>query len=308
MRHSWQKIRRILAPRLDIPFARDDANRFLPWIIVLMVCLAGIFIAGGITVGEILNLKKNDLSQWVTLQIPAPDGIGSTAAEAASKMGDAVQAVLSRQQELDRIDRLSPQEAAKLLEPWFGKDVAMAQLPLPIIFQAHLKDGATLNEITLKTALATVAPQVDIDTHAFWVDHYLQLISSLRWGAYLLALLVIIATTIMIVFTSKTALKLHEDAVWLLHSLGASHDYIARQFQFNALLLGMRGALFGTLLSSALFFALAALTASFDAPLLPALPISGWHVVVWLTLPILTGLLAMLVARRTVLGMLLKIA
>jgi cell division transport system permease protein len=294
----FHALRKKLSPRLDIPFSRDDANRFLPWIIVLMVCLAGIFIAGGITVGEIFSHKKRDLSNWITIQLPAD----------AADQAKEVTTLLSKTDGIAKIEVLENEETADMLTPWLGDQAQTSALPLPIVIQARLDADEPADTATLSEALTKISPTVDIDTHEYWVDHYVSMLSFLEGSAYFLALLIIAATTIMIVFTSKTALKLHEDAVWLLHSLGAADDYIAKQFQYNALLLGMRGALIGTAIAAAVFFLLNLVTAKFDAPLLPSLPITGWHVFVWLSLPLLTGLLAMFVARRTVLAMLRQIA
>jgi cell division transport system permease protein len=300
-RHLVHHIKRIVAPRLDLPFSRDDANRFLPWIITLMVCLTGIFLAGGITVGEILNLKKANLSQWITVQVPADERI-------TPKMIDSITKTLRDYEGIESVEVLDKSKAGELLAPWFGKTDITKTLPLPTIMEARLKDDAEIDVAKLSASLKTHHAGIDVDGHEYWADHYLHFIRLLEYGAYLLAMLVIAATIVMIVFTSKTALKLHQHAIWLLHSLGAPDDYIARQFQFNAFLLGVRGALIGTAFAAALFFLIGILTSQFDAPLLPALPITGWHVFMWLSLPLLTGLLTMWVARKTVLSMLLKIA
>ncbi len=300
MSRQWRRIKRLLAPRLDIPFARDDTNRYLPWFIALMVFLTGLFLAGGITVGEIAHHKRIDLSQWLTIQIPA----GSTAETQARK----VLQHLNAMQSLEKVTRKKESEIANLIAPWFGDSKSVAQLPLPILIEAKWKDGAEHTTADLRHTLKILAPSVELDDHQFWLQHYLNFIRLLEGAAYLLAMLIIGATTLMIIFTSKTALKLHEDAVWLLHSVGAVDDYIARQFQFNAFLLGMRGALAGTAFSALVFFLIGFFTAQFNAPLLPSLPITGTHILVWLSLPIITGFLAMMVARKTVLAMLRQMA
>lgn len=298
MATRWQQFKRFLAPRLDIPFSRDDANRFLPWFIALMVFLTGVFLAVGVTVGEILHHKRQDLSQWLTVQVPADTR--NPALEAS------ITAALEEVPQIESVHRRPQAEIEALLAPWFGDGEVLRQLALPIVLEAKLsgKDGLDLK--ALRDTLRGLAAGAEVDDHQYWLDHYLSFIRMLAWAAYGMAALIIAATTVMIIFTSKTALKLHKDAVWLLHSVGAVDLYIARQFQFNAFLLGMRGALIGTSLAAALFFCVGFFTAQFEAPLLPSLPISGWHVAIWLALPLLTGFLAMIVARKTVLAMLQK--
>jgi cell division transport system permease protein len=300
MHRHLRRLRKILAPRLDIPFARDDTNRYLPWFIALMVFLTGLFIAGGITVGEVAKHKRMDLSQWVTIQIPE-----SKTSEAEAKK---VVRELTAMPAMEKVVRKKDAEVQKLIAPWFGDGKHATELPLPVLIEARWKNGTKQQIEDLRRRLKVLAPSVEIDDHQYWLQHYLNFIRMMEVASYLLALLVVGATTLMIVFTSKTALKLHEDAIWLLHSVGAVDDYIARQFQFNAFLLGMRGALAGTAFSALVFFLIGFVTAQFNAPLLPSLPITGFHITVWLLLPPLTGLLAMNVARRTVLAMLRKMA
>jgi cell division transport system permease protein len=300
LKSVWIKLRPILAPRLDIPFARDDANRFLPWFIALMVFLTATFLAIGITVGDVLQHKRQNVSEWVTVQVPA--------SENSAVYSDRVVGVLEAESAIGKVKQRSKQETMQLGAPWFGEGDAVRQLPLPTVIEAHITDLSSFDSAALAAKLREISSDLEISDHAHWIEHYLNFIFALEVGAYFLAFLVLSAACVMIIFTSKTALKLHQDAVWLLHSVGAMDHYIARQFQFNAFLLGMRGALIGTTLAATLFFVLAFFTSQFDAPLLPALPVNGWHLAVWLALPPLTGVLAMMVAHKTVLAMLQRIA
>ena len=298
MKPHWKKLQRFVAPRLDIPFSRDDANRFLPWFIALMVFLTALFLAGGITIGEIAHHKRQDISQWVTVQLPASEANKGSIA--------AISALLAKQADDGVVNRRSREETANLIAPWFGKGEIVDALPLPILFEIKWENKDPQQVERLRQQLLAVSSAVELDDHEHWVAHYLRFVRLIEWGAYIMAAIVLAAAVVMIIFTSKTALKLHHDAVWLLHSVGAVDYYIARQFQFNAFLLGMRGALIGIIPAVVLFFIIAIFTNQFDAPLLPALPITGWHIASWLLLPVVTGLLAMFVARKTVLAMLQK--
>ncbi len=296
---QWRKLKRLLAPQLDIPFARDEINRYLPWFIALMVFLTGLFLAGGITVGEIASHKRSDISQWLTVQITHDEG--------DSTLADSVVKRLKASPMIAEASVRPREEVAKLISPWFGDAENLDALPLPTLIEAKWKDDAEKDTPALLRELKALSPHIELDDHQQWLEHYLSFIQMMEIAAYVLAGLVIIATALMVVFTSKTALKLHEDAVWLLHSVGAVDNYIARQFQFNAFLLGMRGALIGTALSAMLFFLIGFFTSQFQAPLLPSLPITLTHMVVWLLLPLVTGLLSMLVTRKTVQAMLRQI-
>lgn len=300
MSKHWRKLKRILAPQLDIPFAKDDINRYLPWFIGLMVFLTGLFLAGGITVGEIASHKRSDASGWLSIQILQDEG--------DTTLKDRVVKSLKQHEAIDEV-RLQPrEEVAALVSPWFGSAENADKLPLPVLIEARWKEDAQKKVKELRQDLRKLSPHILLDDHQQWLDHYLGFVQLVEIAAYSLAGVIIAATAMMVIFTSRTALKLHEDAVWLLHSVGAIDDYITRQFQFNAFLLGMRGALAGTVCSALLFLLIGFFTAQFEAPLLPSLPITAIHVLVWILLPVITGLLAMFSARKAVRAILRQMA
>lgn len=63
--------------RLDIPLNRDGSVRFLPWIIGLMVYLAGLALAGTLVLNGALERWDRGLAGTLTVQVPPPeDGKG----------------------------------------------------------------------------------------------------------------------------------------------------------------------------------------------------------------------------------------
>jgi len=300
MHPAIRKFQQFVAPRLDIPFARDDANRYLPYFIALMIFLAAFFLAGGITVGKLLENKKQDLSDWLTLQIPAAT---------EQKATESLQQILSSTEGIEEVHLLKDKEVEEMLAPWFGKDSDLAStLSIPQVMEVKLKSRDSFDVDALEKTLEKQFPDIHIDTHERWLEHYLNFVRILEVGAYLIALLVVAATTVIIIFTSKTALRLHKNAIYLLHSVGAEDEYIARQFQFNSFLLGMRGGLVGVAVAAALFFTVGLSINQVNTALLPNFPITGLHLLVWFCLPPLTGVLALFVARKTVLAMLRRMA
>ena len=296
MNSTARKIRQWVAPRLDIPFARDDANRYLPYFIALMIFLAAFFLAGGITVGSLLEHKKQNLSEWLTIQ---------TSGNIEDKQLETLQRTLKKVKGVSDVRTLAASETNQILSAWFGKNTALLEnLNIPRIVEIRLEDRDNFDFAALQKQLNENFPEIQIDDHERWMEHYLDFIRILEIGAYMLAFLVVLATTVIIIFTSKTALKLHEKAIQLLHSVGAEDTYIARQFQFNAFLLGMRGGLIGVAIAAALFFLVGISVNEINAALIPDFPITLSHLIIWFLLPPLTGLLALFVARKTVLAML----
>ena len=61
----------------DIPLNRDGSGRFLPWLIALMVYLAGLALAGMLVLNGALQRWDRSLSGTLTVQLPpAPSDPG----------------------------------------------------------------------------------------------------------------------------------------------------------------------------------------------------------------------------------------
>jgi cell division transport system permease protein len=114
------------------------------------------------------------------------------------------------------------------------------------------------------------------------------------------------ASVLTVVFTTRAGLAVHHDVIELLHLMGARDLYIARQFENEAMRLGLSGGIAGVALAALTLWALghaAAATAVLgeEAKLLPDLRLVLWQWGALALLPLLTGFAAMLTARLTVL-------
>ncbi len=65
----WRRVRRH-ERRFDIPFARDGSVRFLPWIVALMVYLAGLALAGTLLLHSALADWNRGLAGVMTVELP----------------------------------------------------------------------------------------------------------------------------------------------------------------------------------------------------------------------------------------------
>lgn len=281
----------------DIPFRRDDANRFLPWIIAVMVALAGLMLLLGITVGQGVERQTGDFSRRFSVHLPA--------AEASADKIEKVNALLNAREEVESARREDEAVLRARLSPWLGGLSSLDGLPLPIVFSVTLKREQQAADLSsLEKDLRGIAPGASVDAQALWAEKFRNLSATVQWSLYLLALFVAGMLSAMIVFTSRAAMKLHERTVLLLHSIGAPDGYIARQFQTNAWRVTLLGAVPGTLTALALYGFFAAYVSTLDAPLLPNLQIGGAHVALALILPLLCASIARFSARLSALNQL----
>lgn len=283
--------------RSDILFARDDANRFLPWILGLMVSLTAFALCLGMTLGQWISSHQLVYGQDVSLIIPPqPD----------SMQGDVKNliAMVEKAPNVEKLRVLEPQEVLNMVQPWLGDDAAMKDLPLPTMAEITIRRQPLSGSKDIKALterVATMIPGTQLDTHESWARKFGQFTAALQALAYGVAAFILLALSAMIVFTSQAALKLHRRPVELLHSIGADDGYIARQFQWNATALMLQGAIPGTVLGYALYMALGSYSGSLDTPLLPQLKLSLSHLALALALPLGCALLGLCASRFAVL-------
>src|SRR5215475_9302626 len=110
------------ARHFDLPLARDVSARFLPWLVALMVYLAAVGGVALVAIGDISGSWQRALFGSLTLQVPA---------ETTQARIDTLLALLRQTQGIVAVHQLTPQETARLLEPWLGPSVPIDLLPVP---------------------------------------------------------------------------------------------------------------------------------------------------------------------------------
>ncbi|HXZ01717.1 MAG TPA: hypothetical protein VEI03_17110 [Stellaceae bacterium] len=285
--------------RLDIPLNRDSSVRFLPWIIALMVYLAGLALAGTLVLQGALQRWDRSLAGTLTVQLPP----------AEEGKPDAMQAVLEllrRAPGVTSAEPLSRAATARLVEPWLGSALTPDELALPRLIDLRIDVAASPDLAALRARLAAAAPGAVLDDHRLWLDRLAGLVLSIEVTAVAIVLLIAGAAVLTVVFTTRAGLAVHHAVVEVLHLIGARDGYIAGQFQSQALALGLRGGVIGLMLTLLTLIGIGragAATALFGehVRLLPALELAPWHWLVLALLPLAAAFIAMLTARITVL-------
>jgi cell division transport system permease protein len=289
----------MLARRLDIPLNRDSSVRFLPWIIALMVYLAGLALAGTLVLQGALAGWNQSLAGTLTVQVPPaepgqPDPLPAVLQQLQATPGVVSAAALSRD------------ATVKLVEPWLGTALSPEELALPRLIDLRVDPAAAPDLAALKARLAAAAPGATLDDHRLWLDRLGGFVISIEATALAIVLLIGGAAVLTVVFTTRAGLAVHHAVIEVLHLIGARDGYIAGQFQRQALDLGLRGGLVGLLLTALTLFGIgrAGGATSFFGErvhLLPSLQLAGWHWLLLAVLPLAAALIAMLTARVTVL-------
>ena len=285
----------MFARRSDLPLDKDALSRFLPWLIAFMVFLAILAMAGMLVLNATASRWDQGIRSTLTVQVmPAED---------PAKDDERLQVVLSvlaQMPEIDRYEVLTDDRLLNLLEPWLGPAAGSRDLPLPRLVDVELKTGADLNAEVLSRQLAARVPGTSVDDHRIWLKRLVRLIQTVEGLATLVLAFIALATVGTVVFTTRTGLDIHREAIEVMHLIGAQDSYVAGQFASRAFVLGLKGGVFGLLLAVPTLLGIGYLAQQMDSSLMPDITLGPVHWSSLAGLPLVVSLIAMVTARITV--------
>jgi cell division transport system permease protein len=287
----------MFASRSDLPLDKDALSRFLPWLIAFMVFLAVLAMAGMLVLNSTASRWDQGISGTLTIQlIPTDDP------EEDDERLQKVLSIIAQTPEVDRYETLSDDRLLKLLEPWLGITESARDLPLPRLVDVELKPDAKLDAEALKKRLQAQVTGVGVDDHRIWLKRLVRLIQTVEGLATLVLVFIALATIGTVVFTTRTGLAIHREAIEVLHLIGAQDSYVAQQFASRALMLGLKGGVIGLALALPTLMGINTLAQQMDSTLLPDVTLGLAHWTAVAALPVVVSLIAMLTARLTVMN------
>ena len=290
--------------RLDLPLSSDPATRLLPWIISVMVFLAMLMLAGALVLTGATSSWEKGLSGRYTVQIPPIEG--ESTVEVDQRIDRAI-TIIERTPGVSAAKQVPPAEVATSLEPWLGAGTSVVDLPLPHLIDVSLADKPPVNLGQLREQLGLAVKDSVVDDHGAWRRQIKKLIYSLQALAAGIILLIAGCAVSAVVFATRSGIAVHHDVLIVLHLIGATDNYIARQFQRHALKLAFKGGIVGALLVGATLAIFFKGVAELDPMLMPDLRFTLWNWLILLIVPVVVCLIAMRTARATVLRQLRRI-
>ncbi|MGZ8313476.1 MAG: cell division protein FtsX [Allosphingosinicella sp.] len=267
----------------------------MPWVIAIMMFLTVLAAAAGLGLAGAASRLAEQIGGRGTVQVvEANPSARAAQAQAAAAALRELPGVIS-------VEPVPEAEIARLLEPWIGPGGMEADLPVPALIDVDLAPEARQDLTPLRAALARVAPAARVDDNAQWLAPLASLIRALQWLAAGLVLLMIGATAATVVLAARAALDTHRPTIEILHLMGATDIQVARLFQRRIALDALFGGLVGFILAGVTLIGLGERVTALGSELIGSatVPVQGWAVLV--ALPALGVLLAMLVARMTIL-------
>jgi len=267
----------------------------MPWVIAIMMFLTVLAAAAGLALASGTERIEGQVGNRLTVQIVEADP------ERRAAQTQAAAAALERAQGVAAVRPVPDAEVARLLEPWLGGNAADPDLPIPAMIDVDLSEGARERVPALRAAVQQAAPAAVVSDTAEWLAPLAELLGSLQWLAVGLVLLMIGATAATVVLAARASLNTHGQTIEILHLMGATDRQIARLFQRRIAMDVLFGGLLGLAVAVVVLVLIGGRVSAIGSELLgaAALPEGGWVLLV--ALPVGGALLALLVARVTIL-------
>ena len=234
-------------PETQLVPATSIAGRTLVTVVAIMTFLASLAAGGAVLVGQTSREWRSTVSREATIQIRPRAG-----RDLDSDVRAAVQAV-SGVAGVNEVHALSKQESELLLEPWLGQGVNLDEIPVPRMVILKLDDANRTDFSPLKDRLARAVPTATLDDHRMWSNRLADMANVLVAIALVLLVLLVTAMGLAVSFATHGAMAGNREIIEVLHFVGASDRFIAKQFQRRFLRLGLRGGLWGAALASLAF-------------------------------------------------------
>lgn len=274
----------------------------MPWVIAIMLFLTLLVAAGGLTLADAARKGGQDLARQITVQI-----IESDPAQRATQRAAVTRALRN----LDGIADVKPVPDAQvrdLLEPWLGTGIIDADVPVPALVDVRLRAVPNAERlISLQSALRSVAPNIRVDAHSSWMAPFFELMRALVWLAAVVFLLLLVATSAVVILAVRSTLNTHRETIEIMHMMGGTDIQAARLFQRRVALDALLGGAVGFIAAAVVIITVGDRFAAVEPGLLSGanLPYYGWAILALIPLAVMA--LAMLMARMTVISALKKI-
>ena len=274
----------------------------MPWVIAIMLFLTLLVAAGGLTLAEAARQGGQDLARQVTVQI-----IESDPAQRAAQRAAITRAL----RKLDSIAEVKPVPDAQvraLLEPWLGTGVMDADVPVPALVDVRFASEPTAETLSrLQSTLRSVAPNIRVDSHSSWMAPLFELMRALLWLAAAVFLLLLVATSAVVILAVRSTLNTHRETIEIMHMMGGTDVQAARLFQRRVALDALLGGIVGFIVAAVVIITVGGRFAAVEPGLLSGahFPYYGWAILAFIPLAVMA--LAMLMARMTVISALKRI-
>jgi cell division transport system permease protein len=219
--------------------AETVAGKALAIVIAIMTFLAALTAGFAVVLADASRDWRGEIGLEMTIQVmPRPSRDIEADAAKAAQIAAAFPGVAEAR-------AFTRKESEDLLTPWLGSGLDLDQLPVPRLIVVRRDAKKPLDAARLRATLDAALPNAVLDDHGAWMERLGTMAEVVVGGAAAIFVLVLIAMALAVGFATRGAMAGNRDIIEALHFVGAADGFIARQFQFHFLRLGLRGGAAG---------------------------------------------------------------
>ena len=289
------KQKRPQSAKAALPIDEGYSKTFLRVIVAVSVFLFAITLAGVLGINTMFeNSKKQVVSNFTVQVLPKPDY------EESRKNLLKIVEFLEKYPNVEQVSVLSDNELHALLKPWLGNNVDIELLPIPKLLDVKIRNAKLFDYRELAVKMSEVSAEASINDHNLWLSRLLRFINSLKMLAVTVLVLVAAACIASIVYAVKTGLNVHRDIIQILHTMGATDEYIAMNYVKQISQMSFVAGIAGTILSVPAIIVVGNMAKGIEAGIFNAVTfgVESWLFV--LLLPLVSALLTAITSYVTV--------
>ena len=209
-------------------------------LVISIMCFLACLTAGAVyMINQSASAWLRDIASEVTIQIEPREKVDT------ERLLKDVTAFLVQQPGVKSVKPMSLEDSAALIEPWLGTSEGLKALPLPRLIAIDLDRSAPPDFAAMRQKLSEAFKGVTLDDHRHWQQQIRTVTRSLALGGLAILMLVGAATTAIIISATRSSMASNREIVEVLHFVGATDRFIAREFERHFLRLGIRAGLVG---------------------------------------------------------------
>jgi cell division transport system permease protein len=219
--------------------ADSIASKSLVTVISIMTFLAALMTGFGLMVRDASVAWSGSISNEMTIQVrPSPNRDTEADIRKAVSIAEQTSGVA-------RARVIAKEDSQRMLEPWLGTDLDLSDLPIPRLIVVELDGAKVLDRQGFRRRLQQEAPFAILDDHGLWIERLTTMARTTVAATIGILALVVAAMALAVSFATRGAMAGNQGIIDVLHMVGATDGFIAREFQKHFLRLGLRGGVIG---------------------------------------------------------------
>lgn len=277
----------------DIAFDEEVGTNLISWNTGLMVFFVTLTLAVNLMLSSISKTWIEELSGALTIEIKPPivavdtEKTNETSQQEFSAKIKDIMSMLRRNVNVKEARLLADSEVRDLIKPWIGDNIALEAMPLPTLIDVRINDDANITQ--LKLDLTKIEPSATVDRHSDTIQDIEKIINTTGAFVSLLTTLIVFLAIVSISGIIRSKLMIHKDEVETLHLIGASNEYIARQFRHHTLHKTLKGAIIGMALTVVTLIIIGSTTQTLNSHVVSYMQVMPWHWLLLVASPVIMG-------------------